>query len=55
LKKIDYNAVFYGFAKDLKMRLKKLDLNVNIIYKGECKKNQDAEYEGLDPLLEDIL
>lgn len=34
------------------MRLKKLDLNVNIIYKGECKKNQDVEFDDLDTLYE---
>lgn len=35
------------------MRLKKLDLNVNIIYKGECKKNQDVEFDNLDSLLKE--
>jgi hypothetical protein len=33
MKKIDYHAVFHGFARDIENRLKSLDLYVNIIYK----------------------
>jgi len=35
MKKGDYHAVFYGFAKEVENRLKNLDLYVNIIYKRD--------------------
>jgi hypothetical protein len=35
MKKVDYNAVFYGFTEEGENRLKNLDLYVNIIYKRE--------------------